>query len=86
MNTREVVVNKLQQLPYPLVSRVHEFIDFLIAQQHNQAVNVQSPESLTDRWKRWFEQVDQLSVLNHEPQNDYQERLLEKYRQQGLEL
>ncbi|MDH6059704.1 hypothetical protein NWP17_04500 [Chrysosporum bergii ANA360D] len=40
----------------------------------------------TYRWKRWFEQVDQLSVLNHEPQNDYQERLLEKYRQQGLEL
>ncbi|MBE9233249.1 hypothetical protein IQ231_16620 [Cuspidothrix issatschenkoi LEGE 03284] len=88
MNTREVVVNKLQQLPDPLLSRVDEFLDFLIAQQQNQAVNVQSSESLTDRWKRWFEQVDQLSVLNHEPQpqNEYQQRLLEKYRQQGLEL
>lgn len=86
MNTREVVVNKLQQLPDPLVSRVDEFIDFLIAQQQNQAVNVQSSESLTDRWKRWFEKVDQLSILNHEPQNEYQQRLLQKYRQQGLEL
>jgi hypothetical protein len=74
MNTREVVVNKLQQLPDPLLSRVDEFLDFLIAQEQNQAVNVQSQESLTDRWKRWFEKVDELSVSTHEPQNEYQQR------------
>lgn len=86
MNTREVVVNKLQQLPDPLISRVDEFIDLLIAQKQNQVVNVQSSESLTDRWKRWFEKVDQLPILNHEPQNEYQQRLLQKYRQQSLDL
>ncbi|WP_414541516.1 hypothetical protein [Nostoc sp. CCY0012] len=86
MNTRETVVNKLQQLPDPLLARVEEFLDFLIAQQQKQAVNVQSEDTLTDRWKQWFEVVDQLSVSTHQPQNEYQQRLLEKYRQQGLEL
>ncbi|MBD2384372.1 hypothetical protein [Cylindrospermum sp. FACHB-282] len=69
MNTREAVVNKLQQLPDPLLSRVDEFLDFLIAQQQDQAVNVQSEDTLTDRWKQWFEAVDQLSVSTHQPQN-----------------
>jgi len=86
MNTREAVVNKLQQLPDHLLSRVDEFVDFLIAQQQHQAVNVPSEETLTDRWTQWFEAVDQLSVSTHQPQNEYQQRLLEKYRQQGLEL
>ncbi|MBD2359767.1 hypothetical protein H6G36_00895 [Anabaena minutissima FACHB-250] len=74
MNTREAVVNKLQQLPDPLLARVDEFLDFLIAQQQEQAVNVQSEDTLTDRWKRWFEGVDKLSVSNHQPQNEYQQR------------
>jgi len=41
---------------------------------HQNAVNVQSQESLTDRWKRWFEKVDELSVSTYEPQNEYQQR------------
>ena len=86
MNTRETLINKLQQLPDPLLSRVDEFLNCLISQQQNQAVNVQFEDTLTARWKRWFESVDQLSISTHEPQTDYQQSLLEKYRQQGLEL
>ncbi|WP_413171805.1 hypothetical protein [Anabaena azotica] len=70
MTTRESVVNKLQKLPSSLLSRVDEFLDFLIAQQQDQGVNVQSEDTLTDRWKQWFEAVDLLSVSTHQPQDN----------------
>ena len=39
-----------------------------------------------EAWAKWFESVDRLEVTSNEPTREYQQLLLEKYRQQGLEL
>lgn len=35
---------------------------------------------------QWFDEVDRLELISHEPVNEYQEALLDKYRNQGLDL
>jgi len=35
---------------------------------------------------QWFDEVDRLELIPHDPVNEYQEALLDKYRNQGLDL
>ncbi len=86
MTIRDTTVTKLQQLPESLLQEVSDFIDFVM---HNHlAKTAGSPlnEDPVEAWSRWFEVVDRLEVTTAERTTDYQQLLLNKYRQQGLEL
>ncbi|MCY7277651.1 MAG: hypothetical protein LH702_28920 [Phormidesmis sp. CAN_BIN44] len=39
-----------------------------------------------ERWKKWFEEMDQLPLPETVGEGDFQQHLIEKYRKQGLEL
>lgn len=43
-------------------------------------------QSITEVWTQWFEAVEQLETVTFEPESNYQQLLLNKYRQQGLDL
>jgi hypothetical protein len=86
MTIREIALAKLQKLPEPLLQEVSNFIDFMEMKHHLPLSNSDEPEDISERWARWFEAVDRLEISPIEPVNDYQEGLLSKYRQQGLEL
>ncbi len=86
MTIREATITKLQELPEPLLQQVSDFIDILTdRQQHSTAIS--NPQSeLAEAWVQWFEAVERLEVISTESASDYQQLLLSKYRQQGLEL
>ncbi len=86
MTIRETAISKLQQLPEVLVQEVSDFIDLLDHKYRVKTFDTQPDGKLIEMWLQWFEGVDGLTVNSLEPINDYQQLLLEKYRQQGLEL
>ena len=43
-------------------------------------------DALARRWDKWFEEVDRLPLPENPGAGDFQQHLVEKYRQQGLEL
>ncbi|PSB22198.1 hypothetical protein C7B65_02010 [Phormidesmis priestleyi ULC007] len=86
MTTREATIAKLQQLPEPLLQQVSDFIDVLTETQQQSLAIGNPQDQLTEAWMRWFESVDRLEVTPIESVSDYQQLLLTKYRQQGLEL
>ena len=86
MTIRETTMAKLQQLPEPLLQQVSDFIDFLTHRQQHCKANDKLNSDVAASWVQWFESVDALDVAPTEPASDYQQLLLAKYRQQGLEL
>lgn len=86
MTIRETAIAKLQQLPEPLLQQVSDFIDFLTYKQQHSATISNSQGELAEAWAQWFETVERLETTPSEPASDYQQLLLTKYRQQGLEL
>ncbi|WP_298909149.1 DUF2281 domain-containing protein [uncultured Nostoc sp.] len=86
MTIRETAIAKLQQLSEPLLQEVTDFIDFVIHKHQVKIADSQLDETLVGKWSQWFEAVDSLDVSPPEPVNNYQQLLLNKYRQQGLEL
>jgi hypothetical protein len=86
MTTRETAIAKLQQLPEPLLKQVSDFIDRLLRSQKPDSTNDNHQDDLTHRWEKWFESIEHLERVQAEPASDYQQLLLAKYREQGLEL
>lgn len=87
MTIREIAIAKLQQLPESALTEVSEFIEFMMYKHQSKIVNANPPEDMAKAWAKWFEEVDRLEVVtNHQDKNEYQQLLLNKYRQQGLEL
>ncbi len=87
MSLRELVIAKLEELPEPLLQEVNQAIDKIIDQKNlNKTVESKVDENLLKAWSKWFEGVDQLQVKTATPTNEYQQILLNKYRQQGLNL
>jgi hypothetical protein len=43
-------------------------------------------QTITEAWTQWFETVEQLETFSSELESNYQQLLINKYRQQGLEL
>jgi hypothetical protein len=84
MNTRQAAIAKLQQLSEPSLEKVNQFLDSLLIEQQSQAVETPLEQTLKEKWEKWFSEVDQLEV--HPSSLDYHQQLLNKYRQQGLEL
>ena len=83
-NTRQAAIAKLQQLSEPSLEKVNQFLDSLLIEQQSQAVETPLEQTLKEKWEKWFSEVDQLEV--HPSSLDYHQQLLNKYRQQGLEL
>lgn len=86
MTIRDTTIAKLQYLSEPLLQEVNDFIDFVIHKHQVKTVSKTPDESLKEGWLQWFEAVDALEVEAHEPPSDYQQLLLDKYKQQGLSL
>ncbi|MCW5314988.1 DUF2281 domain-containing protein [Nostoc sp. KVJ3] len=85
MTICETTIAKLQQLSEPLLQEVTDFIDFVIHKHQIKITDSQANETLVGKWSQWFETVDSLDVSPPEAVNNYQQLLLNKYRQQGLE-
>jgi Protein of unknown function (DUF2281) len=83
---RKTTITKLQQLPESLVQEVSDFIDFVIYKHQSIAGNDPSQNDAAETWANWFEAVDRLDVISTDPASSYQQLLLNKYRQQGLDL
>jgi len=86
MTIREIAIAKLQQLPDSLLQQVNDFMDFLMYRRRHRAVTDDYQDEFTQAWTRWFESVDYLEVTSVDSVSNYQQHLLSKYRQQGLEL
>ena len=86
MNIKDTTIAKLQRLSEPLLQEVNDFIDFIIHKHQGEISNSQSDETFTGRWSQWFEAVEKLDVNPSDSINNYQQILLNKYQQQGLEL
>jgi hypothetical protein len=43
-------------------------------------------EGIALRWQKWFEEVEQLPLLENPQKGDFQQHLVDKYRKQGLVL
>jgi Protein of unknown function (DUF2281) len=86
MTVRETAITKLHQLPDALVQEAIDFIDFLTQKHQTQKIDEESRRTVAEAWSQWFEAADTLTVNSPEQTKDYQQLLLDKYRQQGLEL
>ena len=84
MTIRDIATAKLQELPESLLQEVNDFIDFVTIK--HQRSSISSSQDLAQRWQHWFEEVENLEVSPVEQKGEYQELLLNKYRQQGLLL
>ena len=85
MTIRDSAIAKLQQLSEPLLQEVNDFIDFVI-HKHQAEIDSQPDEQLKQKWLQWFDEVERLDVISPDLTSNYQQLLLNKYRQQGLEL
>jgi len=86
MTIRETATNKLNQLPEFLIQEVSDFIDFVAHKHQSKIIDSQLEVALVETWSQWFKALDDLDVTPSEPDNTYSELLLNKYRQQGLDL
>ena len=85
MTLHETTIAKLQQLPESLLHEVNDFIDFMLL-KHQREASSRSQEDIAEAWAKWFEEVEQLETSVAEPTSEYQNLLISKYRQQGLDL
>jgi len=83
---RETAIAKLQQLPESLVQEIIDFIDFIARNHQAKTANHSLDSDHSEAWARWFEATDGLEITPTMPTSEYQQRLLNKYRQQGLNL
>jgi hypothetical protein len=86
MTIREITAVKLFQLPDEILKEVDSFIDFMILRHQLEVKSSNLSDDVVPKWQQWFDEVDRLELIPHEPVNEYQEALLDKYRNQGLDL
>lgn len=86
MNSREVAITKLKQLSEPSLEKANQLLDSLLQEQQTQHQNTTSQETLKAKWEKWFAEVERLEVSPELYPDQYEQHLLNKYRQQGLDL
>ncbi|WP_019498090.1 hypothetical protein [Pseudanabaena sp. PCC 6802] len=86
MAIREATIAKLQHLPESILQEVSDFIDFVMLKHKCEKNNDESQENISQAWTQWFESVERLEVSPTKLTSEYQQLLLNKFRQQGLEL
>lgn len=84
MSIRDIAIAKLQQLPESALPEVSDFIDFVMHKHQSKIADRKTEDDIAKTWAKWFEEVDRLEVRTTDPANEYQQLLLNKYRQQGL--
>jgi len=65
---------------------VDDFIDFVAHKHQSRIADGKFRRNVVDTWVKWFESVDCDNQTPAEPTSEYQQLLLNKYCQQGLEL
>lgn len=85
MDLREAAIAKIHHLPEPLLEEVSDFIDF-VAAKHTVSVKSAINTNLAMLWADWLQDISSLEAKPSPPTTAYQHRLVDKYRQQGLEL
>ena len=87
MTIRETAIAQIQQLPESLVQ---EIIDFITRNHQSKTVTYSLEGDRCEAWARWFEATDGLEITpvstSTAATSEYQQCLLSKYRQQGLNL
>ena len=88
MTIREIAIAQIQQLPESIVQ---EIIDFITRNhQAKTAISDSLEDDRSEAWAHWFEATNSLEIdpvsISTAPTHEYQQRLLSKYRQQGLNL
>jgi hypothetical protein len=86
MTILEAAIAKLQQLPESVLPEVSDFIDFVMHKHQSKIADGKLQDDITKAWAKWFDEVERLEVSTTEHNSEYQQLLLNKYRQQGLEL
>lgn len=90
MTIRETAIAKIKQLPESLVQEIINFIDLITHNRQAETAIDSLDGDRSEAWARWFEAVDSLEIAPEStsaaPTSEYQQRLLSKYRQQGLNL
>jgi hypothetical protein len=76
----------VQMGEYDAVLVLNSHAESVIVQESNHQKSEQSEDEMARRWQKWFEEVEQLPLLENPEQGDYQQYLIEKYRKQGLVL
>ncbi|WP_199246767.1 hypothetical protein [[Phormidium] sp. ETS-05] len=77
----------LEQDDLNLVAALVEFLQYKKSiQPPIQAKTDLEYPTYSQIWSQWFEEVDGLEISLTEPSSEYEEGLLDKYRQQGLKL
>jgi len=84
MNSREAAIAKLRQLSDPSLEKANQLLDSLLQEQDKQ--DSLSQETLKVKWEKWFAEVDQLEVSPDCSPDEYEQHLVNKYRQQGLDI
>jgi len=83
---RETAIAKIQQLPESLVQEINDFIDLITRSHQAKTANQSLEGDRSEAWAQWFEAADSLEITPAAPTSEYQRRLLDKYRHQGLSL
>ncbi len=86
MTIRETAIAKIQHLPESLLQEINDFIDFISRNHHAQLASHALKGDRSEAWARWFAATDGLEIIPTAPTSEYQQRLLSKYQQQGLNL
>lgn len=82
----EVRADRVMSVQLPTDLPIGEYDVVLVLNPRSASLAEEGEDALARRWERWFEQVEQVPLLDHPAAGDFQQHLVEKYRQQGLEL
>lgn len=83
---RDIAISKIQHLPESLIQQIIDFIDVITRHHHRKTVIDALGGDRSQDWAQWFRATDDLEITPTAPTSEYQQRLLSKYRQQGLDL
>ena len=76
----------VQMGEYDAVLVLSQRSDSAVVPESNPVEDEQQSEAIALRWKKFFEEVDKLPILENQEEGDFQQYLVEKYRKQGLKL
>ena len=50
------------------------------------SLTIKEQSNLSNDWDKWFEETDNIEPINHNQKDKYKQLLINKYKEQGLEL
>lgn len=86
---RKVFTLEVEQGKLTISSEIQDYLEKCKGQVQVSLTIESSGEdgSLSSDWNQWFQEVEEIEIIaNNELKSDYQKLLIDKYKQQGLEL